>query len=215
MTLRLILSLIVIGVCVRVNFGIDMRCSNCEKNPSMFNCFDIKDGIAQVTFCDVFLSAGYNKTKYIYIVLISVNTFFSFQQLKQARKRKVNTKDKHEHDNVDHDHDHESQTISLNNKEHGHKHAKGNNLNHSNNMNMNIISGDVNNTPQQFDRETGDNNILPQSDRDDNTFPQRSDDVDRGDGDNIIKVKKGKKHNKEQLQHNTTGKLFLIFIVRL
>ena len=65
MTLRLILSLIVIGVCVRVNFGIDMRCSNCEKNPSMFNCFDIKDGIAQVTFCDVFLSAGYNKTKYI------------------------------------------------------------------------------------------------------------------------------------------------------
>ena len=144
-----------------------------------------------------------------------MNTFFSFQQLKQARKRKVNTKDKHEHDNVDHDHDHESQTISLNNKEHGHKHAKGNNLNHSNNMNMNIISGDANNTPQQFDRETGDNNILPQSDRDDITFPLRSDGVDRGDGDNIIKVKKGKKHNKEQLQHNTTGKLFLIFIVRL
>ena len=92
MTLRLILSLIVIGVCVRVNFGIDMRCSNCEKNPSMFNCFDIKDGIAQVTFCDVFLSAGYNKTKYIYIVLISVNTFSLFSNSNKQGNEKSTPK---------------------------------------------------------------------------------------------------------------------------
>ena len=87
MTLRLILSLIVIGVCVRVNFGIDMRCSNCEKNPSMFNCFDIKDGIAQVTFCDVFLSAGYNKTKYILFLFQWIHFFLFSNSNKQENEK--------------------------------------------------------------------------------------------------------------------------------